>query len=37
MFIPAFSDIVSGSTSPPTCGDRTCTSNHPNVPWDNAN
>ena len=32
--ILAFNDTVSGSSNPPTCGPRTCTSNNPNVPWD---
>ena len=35
--IPAFGDAVSGSSNPPTCGARTCSSNnHPNVAWNNA-
>jgi hypothetical protein len=34
-FLEAFKDFVSGATNPQTCGTRTCTSNHPNVPWDN--
>ena len=36
-FLEAFKDYVSGATNPPTCGARTCTSNHTNVPWDNTN
>jgi hypothetical protein len=31
--IPAFGDATSGTTSPPTCGVRICTSSHPNVIW----
>ena len=31
--IPAFGDTYSGATSPPTCLARTCTSNNPNVIW----
>ena len=34
-YIDAFPDYASGTTNPPTCGARTCTSNHPNVLWDN--
>jgi hypothetical protein len=34
--IPAFGDTISGSTNPPICGPRTCTSNDLNVVWDNA-
>ena len=34
--IPAFGDTFSGATSPLTCGPRTCTSDNPNVIWDNA-
>ena len=33
-YINAYSDNVSGTTSPPTCGPRICTSDHPNVDWD---
>jgi hypothetical protein len=33
--IPAFKDIFSGTTSPPTCLARTCSSKNPNVVWDN--
>ena len=36
-YIDAFPDYASGTTNPPTCGARTCTSNHQNVPWDNNN
>ena len=32
-YINAYSDNVSGTTSPPTCGIRICTSDHPNVEW----
>ena len=32
--IPAFGDTISGTTNPPTCGLRTCTSNNLNVVWD---
>jgi hypothetical protein len=35
--IAAFNDITSGSSDPVTCGTRTCTSNNPNVVWDDAN
>ena len=34
-YIDAFKDYASGTTNPPVCGARTCSSNHPNVPWDN--
>ncbi len=33
-YINAYSDNVSGTTSPPTCGPRICTSDHPNVEWE---
>ena len=33
-YINAYSDNVSGTTNPPTCGARICTSDHPNVLWD---
>ena len=33
--IPAFEDTYSGSSNPATCGLRTCTSDNPNVVWDN--
>ncbi len=33
-YINAYSDNVSGTTSPPTCGARICTSDHPNVLWE---
>ena len=32
-YIYAFKDIFSGATSPPTCLNRLCTSDHANVPW----
>ena len=35
--IPAFSDATSGISSPPTCGVRTCESDHPNVIWSDVN
>jgi hypothetical protein len=35
MTIPAFKDSFSGTTDPPTCLARTCSSNSPNVVWDN--
>ena len=31
--IAPFKDITSGSTNPPTCGDRTCSSDNPHVVW----
>ena len=34
--IIAFEDVVSGTTVPPACLARECTSNHPNVIWNNA-
>ncbi len=34
--IDAFSDNLSGATSPHTCGARTCMSDHQNVVWDKA-
>jgi hypothetical protein len=34
--IPAFGDATSGSYVPLACGLRTCTSDNPNVIWDNA-
>ena len=34
--IAAFGDTTSGSSSPPTCLSRACTSNNPNVVWNNA-
>ena len=34
--IPAFSDLFSGATSPPTCLARTCTSDNLNVIWNDA-
>ncbi len=35
--IPAFEDTYSGSSNPPTCGLRSCsTSGSPNVIWDDA-
>ena len=37
-FLDAFKDLISGSTSPPACGPRTCsTSGSPNVGWDATN
>jgi hypothetical protein len=33
-YINAYSDNVSGTTDPPTCGARICTSDHPNVLWE---
>ena len=34
--IPAFGDILSGTTNPPTCGPRTCSSDNTKVVWDDA-
>jgi hypothetical protein len=34
--IVAFGDTISGSTVPPTCLARTCTSSSPNVVWNSA-
>ena len=35
-FIAAFKDSFSGTSNPPTCGPRTCSSgNNPNVIWNN--
>ncbi len=37
-FLDAFKDLISGSTSPPACGPRTCsTSGSPNVGWEYIN
>jgi hypothetical protein len=37
-FLDAFRDLISGSTSPPACGPRTCsTFGSPNVSWDATN
>ena len=33
-YINAYSDNVSGTIEPPECGARICTSDHPNVLWE---